>query len=245
MVVDVGGSVGSVTYSILQENPHLRFIVQDMESVIVHDAPKVCPFLSNVIAYSSFSRSGGTPKCPPQLRTGASSCKVRTRPTLAPPSRSQTHTVSNFFEEQPVHGAAVYFMRCILHDWPDNRCMQILKVLRAAAAPSSRLVVFEMIMTHACAYDGPFADVSSPVKAPAPLLANLGVGGAGFMTMVDMQVREAWSLLGRALTGRQMLNFFNSKERTVSEFMALGKATGWKLEAVKAGMMGAMVFSPA
>jgi hypothetical protein len=41
-----------------------------------------------------------------------------------------------------------------------------------------------------------------------------------------------------------MLTLFNGKERTVLEFIALGNATGWKLEAVKPGLMNALVFSP-
>lgn len=40
-----------------------------------------------------------------------------------------------------------------------------------------------------------------------------------------------------------MLNLFNGKERTVAEFMELGNATGWRLEAAKGGLMTAMVFS--
>jgi hypothetical protein len=79
-------------------------------------------------------------------------------------------------------------MRFILHDWPDNKCQQILKILREAAGPGSKLVVFDQIMAHACKYEGPFAEVSNPVKAPSPLLANLGMGIGGFLTMIDLQV---------------------------------------------------------
>lgn len=39
-MVDVGGSVGSVTFIVLEENPHLKFIVQDLEKVIKNDAEK-------------------------------------------------------------------------------------------------------------------------------------------------------------------------------------------------------------
>lgn len=41
VVVDVGGSVGSVTHAILQENPHLRYVVQDLATVINTDAKTV------------------------------------------------------------------------------------------------------------------------------------------------------------------------------------------------------------
>lgn len=97
--------------------------------------------------------------------------------------------VTNFFEFQPVQNAAVYFLRLILHDWPDEKCLAILKILRRAAGPLSKLIVFEQIMAYSCKYSGPFADVSNPIKAPAPLLANLGMGAGGFITMIDMQVK--------------------------------------------------------
>lgn len=87
-----------------------------------------------------------------------------------------------------MQNAAVYLLRLILHDWPDDKCLAILKILRNAAGPSSKLIVFEQIMTYSCDYSGPFADVSHPIKAPAPLLANLGMGAGGFLTMIDMQV---------------------------------------------------------
>jgi hypothetical protein len=82
----------------------------------------------------------------------------------------------------------VYFLRAIVHDWPDDKAKQILKIIRDAAAPSSKLVVFDAIMPYACEYDGPFAEAVSPVKAPYPLLANLGMGIGGFVTWVDIQV---------------------------------------------------------
>lgn len=104
---------------------------------------------------------------------------------------------TNFFESQPVKNAAVYFMRLVLHDWPDNKCLQILQILREAAAPTTKLIVFDQLMTYACDYDGPFSEVSNPTKPPAPLLANLGMGEGGFVTMIDMQARLVSSLISR------------------------------------------------
>ncbi|KAJ3929904.1 MAG: S-adenosyl-L-methionine-dependent methyltransferase [Lentinula lateritia] len=193
VVVDVGGSVGSVTYTILQENKHLQYIIQDLEPVINKEAKQYWE-----------------EKMPQALTIGQVKLQV-----------------TNFFESQPVQNAAVYLLRLILHDWPDDKCLAILKILRNAAGPSSKLIVFEQIMTYSCDYSGPFADVSHPIKAPAPLLANLGMGAGGFLTMIDMQ----------------MLTLFNGKERTVTEFINLGNSAGWELENVKPGLMNAMVFS--
>ena len=38
----------------------------------------------------------------------------------------------NFFEPQPVRGARAYYLRNILHDWPDERCRDILRQLKDA-----------------------------------------------------------------------------------------------------------------
>ncbi|KZV63584.1 S-adenosyl-L-methionine-dependent methyltransferase [Peniophora sp. CONT] len=185
VVVDVGGSVGSVSLIVYKEHPNLKFVVQDLESVVTKDAPKA-------------SANG--------------------------------YIAIDFLESQPVKDAAVYMMRTILHDWPSDKCRTILKIVRAAAGPSSKLVVFDMMMPYACEYDGPFAEVVSPKAQmpPAPLLANLGMGMGAFVTWVDIQ----------------MMNLFDGQERTVSQFIELGEATGWKLESVKPGMMAALVFSP-
>jgi len=147
-------------------------------------------------------------------------------PSALTERRVELQTI-NFFESQPVKGADVYFMRLVLHDWPDNLCENILKIIRSAASPRSKLIVFESIMTYSCNYDGPFAEVSNPAQPPAGLLANLGMGAGGFLTMIDIQ----------------MLNIFNGKERTISEFIELGNSAGWKLESAKGGIMSSMVFS--
>lgn len=43
--------------------------------------------------------------------------------------------VHDFFTPQPIKGARAYFMRTILHDWPDEQCRVILKNVREAMEP--------------------------------------------------------------------------------------------------------------
>lgn len=83
----------------------------------------------------------------------------------------------NFFEEQPIKGAAVYMMRAILHDWSDTYATKILKRLRDAASPESKLVLVEAILQHTCPSPEEYADIPGAVvpPAPAPLLANYGI----------------------------------------------------------------------
>ncbi|EUC27171.1 O-methyltransferase [Pyrenophora tritici-repentis] len=54
--------------------------------------------------------------------------------------RTQAH---NFFEPQPVRGADVYFLRKILHDWPDSAAVAILKQIVPAMKPGSRIILNE------------------------------------------------------------------------------------------------------
>ncbi len=52
----------------------------------------------------------------------------------------------NFFEPQPVKGARFYYLRNILHDWPDDKCIAILQQLVAALGPASQIIIDEMVL---------------------------------------------------------------------------------------------------
>jgi hypothetical protein len=54
----------------------------------------------------------------------------------------------HFFEPQPVNAARAYFMRAILHDWPDTECQNILGNLHAAMKPGySKLLLDEGVVS--------------------------------------------------------------------------------------------------
>jgi len=137
-------------------------------------------------------------------------------------------------------------MRHIIHDWPDAESLEILKHIRSAASPSSKLILFDFCIQHACpdtehsSYGG---DVKSP---PYPLLANYGAGGGTLLTHADMQARISrfyitdWGFTEHS----QMLTFFNAQERAVRQFAALGNASGWRLESVKLTQPATFVFVP-
>jgi hypothetical protein len=52
----------------------------------------------------------------------------------------------NFFEPQPVHGAKAYYMRHVLHDWPDKQAKLILDKVKAAMGPTSIFLVDENVL---------------------------------------------------------------------------------------------------
>jgi len=52
----------------------------------------------------------------------------------------------DFRKPQPVQNAAVYYIGNILHSWPDEGCVAILKNQAAAMGEDSKLLIFELIM---------------------------------------------------------------------------------------------------
>jgi hypothetical protein len=54
-----------------------------------------------------------------------------------------TYMAHNFFTEQPVNDADIYYFRWILHDWSDKYCLKILKALIPALKSGARLLLSE------------------------------------------------------------------------------------------------------
>ena len=52
----------------------------------------------------------------------------------------------DFFEEQPVKGAAVYVLRWILHDWSDGYAIRILRALGPAMGEGSKVLICEAVL---------------------------------------------------------------------------------------------------
>lgn len=51
-----------------------------------------------------------------------------------------------FFAEQPVQGADVYYFRCILHDWSDKYAIRILRSLIPALKVGARILLSEYVV---------------------------------------------------------------------------------------------------
>ena len=49
----------------------------------------------------------------------------------------------SFFDPQPVKDADIYVLRMILHDWPHDEAMTILRNIHDAMQPSARLVIMD------------------------------------------------------------------------------------------------------
>ena len=83
------------------------------------------------------------------------------------------------------------------HDWDEDRCVDILKGIRASMSQSSRLLIADIVINTTLGS-------SELVSAPAPLPANWG-----FHTRLDRQVDI------------NVLTFLNGIERTPAQIRAI------------------------
>ncbi|KAF8815777.1 S-adenosyl-L-methionine-dependent methyltransferase [Phlegmacium glaucopus] len=123
--------------------------------------------------------------------------------------RIQFHPI-DFLKDSPIPGCNVYYMKNIMHDWPDADCIQILSNVRKAMAPHSRILVQEFILQHANRVP---EEQSAFKQAPEPLLPNYGAGRS-FQYNLDLD----------------MLCMLNSEERRLDSFIKLGNEAGLKFE---------------
>ncbi|EJD39500.1 S-adenosyl-L-methionine-dependent methyltransferase [Auricularia subglabra TFB-10046 SS5] len=108
----------------------------------------------------------------------------------------------DFFADAPVAGADFYYMKHVLHDWPDADCVAILRnIRRAMTTPGAKVLIHEFILTNASLRGGE--------QAPFPLLPNFGVGA---QRKYNQDIN--------------MMAGFNSRERTLDDFVAMGTEAG-------------------
>ncbi|KAG1807063.1 S-adenosyl-L-methionine-dependent methyltransferase [Suillus variegatus] len=111
----------------------------------------------------------------------------------------------NFLEESPVAGKDVYYLRSIIHDWPDNESRVILNNIRKVMGPNSRVLIQDYVLLRT--FEEPDVGADESTKAPEPALLNFGCSTAH---QHDMTM---WLL-------------FNGKERTLNEFKNIGASAG-------------------
>ncbi|TIA42493.1 S-adenosyl-L-methionine-dependent methyltransferase [Aureobasidium pullulans] len=55
-------------------------------------------------------------------------------------------TVHDFWQPQPIKGAGAYYMRRVMHDWPDEHCRNILRHIVDAMDEHSKLLIAEAVV---------------------------------------------------------------------------------------------------
>ncbi|KAF8629507.1 hypothetical protein AX17_005633 [Amanita inopinata Kibby_2008] len=195
IVVDVGGGIGSTSMLLAS-----AFSSEEDEGAglkfIIQDRPVVV----------ELGKKAWKAQCPELLTSGAVEFQVH-----------------DFFTPQPVKHAAVFLLRVVLHDWPDDFARRILQQLRYAANKDTRLLIADFVLPHACHDNlGRNGEVVSDscekiegaesFPVPAPLLANLGKANA-MVYWMDLTMQVA----------------FNSRERTLRDIVELTNSAGWKV----------------
>jgi hypothetical protein len=104
LMVDIGGSHGSICIELLRKYPNLKCIVEDLPEVV--------------------------------------------QTAITPPDADGRleFLPHDFFTEQPVKDADVYFLRWILHDWSDKYAIKILRSLIPALKDGARIIVNEVCL---------------------------------------------------------------------------------------------------
>ncbi|KAL4789036.1 S-adenosyl-L-methionine-dependent methyltransferase [Aspergillus venezuelensis] len=64
----------------------------------------------------------------------------------AQPVEGIDFAVHDFFQPQPVRCAKFYYLRHVLHNWPDQECIQILRQITPALGPESLILIDEVII---------------------------------------------------------------------------------------------------
>lgn len=71
-----------------------------------------------------------------------------------------TYQAHDFFDPQPVVGADVYFLRHVMHNHPDEECVNILRALLPALKEGGRVLVSEYVVP-------PFEDLAGGLGTKA------------------------------------------------------------------------------
>jgi demethylsterigmatocystin 6-O-methyltransferase len=82
----------------------------------------------------------------------------------APHKEGISYVAQDFFKPQLCHGAKFYYMRRIMHDWPEDECVQILRQLADVFAEDSRILLDEVVLPDTGAHwQATMADLSMMV----------------------------------------------------------------------------------
>lgn len=195
-MVDVGGGVGTASVALSRNHPHLRFIVQD--------SARVCAESKTVFFSQLFISKDDPYPCIYSIgRRSSQKCSIRAdwpspviiyNQALIYLIAKALWTAHDFFTAQPVKNASVFILKQILHNWDDARCVEILKALRAAAMPDTKLIILDTIVACTC-HDSTLDNgpEKGAIEAPVPLLANFGAANIISYT-IDLAVRVLSSL---------------------------------------------------
>ncbi|KAH8833459.1 S-adenosyl-L-methionine-dependent methyltransferase [Flagelloscypha sp. PMI_526] len=181
---DVGSGLGHLSLALVRAHPHLDITLQDLPGPL-----QAAKGLWNK-----------------EFSSGVTSGKVK-------------FVELDFMKQAPVANQDIYYLlihvqlKHIIHSWPDQVAVGIMKKLASVLPPNGRVLIHEFVTQSAA--ESAYANDAGLERAPLPLLPNYGSG----------QVRT----YSQDVT---MMSIFNALERNIDDFAKLGKESG--LELVKA-----------
>jgi hypothetical protein len=104
----------------------------------------------------------------------------------------------DFFTEQPVKNAQVYYIRRVMHDWQDEDCARILKAIKPAMGSDSRILISDMALP----------EPSTPADAHAMWMdmMMMEIGG-------KERTRRDWQTLAD-MAGLKLMKVWQEPEKT-------------------------------
>jgi len=125
--------------------------------------------------------------------------------------------VHDFFTIQPDSCRAcppdIFILRAVTHNWRDSEVITILRHLRDASGPNTKLLLIDQVLSDACRTNtggAQFLSELNDIGSTPLLLENLG---QAHRHGIDIS----------------MMMMFNAQERTLKDFCVLFDSSGWKL----------------
>lgn len=188
-MVDVGGGTGEMVMELARSYKNFKYICQDRPQVIDQAKEVTVPHLASFSFYSSMFCQMWHEQNQADVLNGTVQFHGRCLLSLVCARYPNATVEHNFFAPQPIKNAAVFILRFTLHDWSDPHSVQILKHLRDAATPKTKLVIIDAVLPYNCHSTGEWDDVPGGEQptSPAPLLPNFGVASSD-ITYIDLLV---------------------------------------------------------
>lgn len=146
--------------------------------------------------------------------------------------------VHNFFEAQPIKNPDVFFVKSIVHDWPDDSALTILRHLREAAGPNTRLFSMDKLLPYTCETT---ATTMELVKKHEGSITFAGPAGGEVKSGMGNLIPYLMSVMVRFVVCCcsdpppadccyvQMIGLLNGQERTLQHTVDLYRKAGWEI----------------
>lgn len=147
--------------------------------------------------------------------------------SLRPRVNFQTH---NLFDPQPI-SADIYMLKWILHDWPDEQSVAILRALVPALKPGARVVFIDYVGTEDDSIPTSSSETETETETSAPT-PPAGTVEKQEQEKEEEELPRSLRAFGTA-TDMRMMALFNARERPVSAWREIFRRADERYEVVR------------